>query len=118
MYVEQDCTIEHEGKTFEAGGAVVTDEYAIGYVKIGDYLHLSHVDRNGRVTGDPLGTVTDWRGNYLGNVYSCQSFRLHPSSFGSQGRMFQIKAQINGIWYTGRTQGNGMIWRGKRCAKQ
>lgn len=24
-YVERDCVVEHEGKKFEAGGAVVTD---------------------------------------------------------------------------------------------
>ena len=32
MFIEQDCTITHEGKSYTAGGAVVTPERAIVYV--------------------------------------------------------------------------------------
>lgn len=35
-YVETDCTFTHRGRAFEAGGAVVTTEYAIGYVQMAD----------------------------------------------------------------------------------
>ena len=29
--IETDYTVTYEGKTFEAGGAVITDDYIIGY---------------------------------------------------------------------------------------
>src|SRR5215813_7334229 len=30
-YIEKDCTFSHDGRTFEAGGAVVTSELLIAY---------------------------------------------------------------------------------------
>ena len=42
-YVETDCTIEHDGHTFECGGALVAERLIIGYV------------------GDS-GVITDWHG--------------------------------------------------------
>lgn len=30
MFIETDCTITHEGRTFEADGAVVTTDCAVG----------------------------------------------------------------------------------------
>src|SRR5258705_7219839 len=46
-YVEQDCTVEHDGKSFTAGGAVVTDEWLIAYPKSG-------------------GVLGDWHGHAIG----------------------------------------------------
>ena len=104
-YVEQDCTFTHEGRTFEAGGAVVTPEYAIGYVKSmfieDEYNHWA------------TGLITDWHGLFLGSILYAKVFRA-PSMI----RMYQVEATINGVKYTGRTQGNSMIWKGKRMAKQ
>ena len=34
------------------------------------------------------------------------------------GTPYQGEATINGVRYTGRTMGTGMIWRGKRKAGQ
>lgn len=111
MYVEQDCTIEHEGRTFEAGGAVVTDQYAIGYVKDNEDTKYVNVWAN-------RGNITDWHGNFLGGITRSKSFKQWNPSAGYYITMHQITARIDGIYYTGRSQGNGMIWKGKRCAKQ
>lgn len=94
MYVEQDCTIEHEGKTFEAGGAVVTDDYAVGYFKL----------------NTPTGpTITDWHGKPLGPANIVSKWRVYPYA----SDMMQVRATIGKVLYSGRTQGDGMIWRGK-----
>ncbi len=101
-YIETDCKFEHQGKTFEAGGAVVNEQYAIGYFKC---QAMSTPDM-----------ITDWHGKQLSSkarvtaswpIFSCLS---HD--------MYQIEATIDGIAYTGRTLGDGMIWRGKRMAGQ
>ncbi len=102
VYVEQDCTFTHEGRTFESGGAVVTPDYAVGYVK----GHEGSISK--------LGTITDWHGNELGRITWCSA----TWNAGDGVRMHQVEATINGVRYTGRTQGNGMTWKGKRTAKQ
>lgn len=100
-WVEQDCTIEFEGREFTSGGAFISDTYAIGYV--GKTIH----------TGCRL--LTDWHGNQIGTCYLSSSWPVR-SYIGS--RMYQIYATINGIQYTGRGFGEGMSVRLKRCAKQ
>jgi hypothetical protein len=110
-YIETDCTITHEGKTFESGGAVVTDDYAIGYVgkPLGDGMGI---DRFGPTSRRAL---NDWHGNQIGTCYISQSWRVF-SYMGSH--MCQIYATIDGVTYTGRGFGEGMIWKGKRVARQ
>lgn len=112
MYVEQDCTITHEGRTFESGGAVVTPEFAIGYV--GPLLNVNASGTAMYVT-DGTRSLTDWHGKAIGTCYIQQSWPVR-SYIGS--RMCQIVAFIDGIKYTGRGFGESMIWKGKRCAKQ
>jgi hypothetical protein len=98
-YIEQDCIVEHEGKKFEAGGAVVTDEWVIGYPK----LDSEHVGATG--------TLTSWHGEPLGTVRITSKWRT-PKSFVSS-HMFQMEARVNGKTYTGRSAGNGVIFRGR-----
>jgi len=58
-YVEQDCTIEFQGRKFESGGAFVSPDYAIGYLKFDhEYLYAT-------------GEVTTWHGEHLGNCQNC-----------------------------------------------
>lgn len=95
--VEADCTIALEGKTFESGGAAVTPEYAIGYMS------------------NDMKTVTTWHGEHLGNARVTASWRT-PRSYVSD-RCYQVEAVIDGRKYTGRTGGEGMIWKGKAKAK-
>jgi hypothetical protein len=118
VYVEQDCTITHEDQSFEAGGAVVTPEYAIGYPDgIGqrDHEHFTYFSRE--FWGDEA-VVKDWHGNLLGYVTNLKPFKQWNPACGYHIQMFQLTAVIDNVYYTGRSQGNGMIWKGKRCAKQ
>lgn len=96
-YIERDCTFTHEGRTFEAGGAVVTPDSIVAYP--------------GRD-----GVLTDWHGAILGTWRATSSWRT-PHSFVSS-RMYQIEANVRGVVYTGRGCGVGMVFRGKRKAGQ
>ena len=100
-YVEQDCTFTHEGRAFTSGGAVVTPDRAIGYL--------------GERQPDGSRSMNDWHGNILGSARVVGSWRL-PRNCWISDRMYQIEATINGVVYTGRGCGSGMIWRGRRKA--
>ena len=93
VYVEQDCTIEHEGRVFESGGAVVTDGWLVAYPAAGGVLSDWH--------GRPIGTWTEvsrWR------VDSWQGTYMHA-----------MRCTVNGRRYHGRGFGVGMILRAKAC---
>ncbi len=91
-YIEKDCCIEHEGKKFCAGGAVVTEEFIIAYP-----------------TDD--GILTDWHGSKIGTWREVGRWRIN-SYMGSH--MLQIEARVNGVLYTGRGFGVSCIYRGRR----
>ena len=96
-YVEQDCTIEHEGRKFSSGGAVVTDKFIVVYPRSD-------------------GKVTDWHGNVLGEAFVLSSWRIPRSYIAS--RMYSYAVYVNGVRYIGRGTGNGMILRAKRSSRQ
>lgn len=97
-YVERNCCIEHEGKSFCSGGAVVTPEIIQAYAKFEN-------EEPGAI-----GTITDWHGKYLGEA-------VITSKWGTAGLfssyMYQIEAKVGGVLYTGRGCGNGRLYRGK-----
>lgn len=93
MYVEQDCTIRHEGKEFTANGAVVTDDVLIGY--------------KGKD-----GVLTDWHGKPLGTYRVLRSWPIWNSHFRSRAE--QIEARVNGIVYTGRSCDQHDLFKGRR----
>ncbi len=95
-YVEAGCTVEHEGRTFEAGGAVVTPERIFAYC-------------------GPDRVLTDWHGSPLGTWRTVASWPVF-SYMGS--RMCQIEARVDGVTYTGRGFGEGLCYRGRRKAVQ
>ncbi len=95
-YVEEDCTFHHEGRTFEAGGAVVTDGWLIAYA-------------------GSNGVLNDWHGNPLGTWRTLSSWRVQ-SYIGSH--MHSIEARVNGVRYVGRGFGEGMSLRAKRSQRQ
>lgn len=95
-YVETDCTITHEGRKFESGGAVVTPDVIVAYPA-------------------KDGTLTDWHGRPLGTYRITSSWRVE-SYIGSH--MHQIEAQVNGVTYTGRGFGIDCLYRGRRKARQ
>lgn len=84
-------TFEHDGRKFEAGGAVVTPEKIIAYLGKG-------------------GVLTDWRGNQIGTYRITSSWKT-PRSFVSSS-MNQVSARVSGRNYTGRSAGVGMIFKG------
>ena len=107
-YVETECTVEHNGRKFESGGAVVTPERIIAYPgkPIGDGMGC---DKFGPTSRREL---CDWHGNVIGTCVFASSWPVR-SYLGS--RMYQIYATVNGVTYTGRGTGEGMAFSGKRC---
>jgi hypothetical protein len=96
-YVEKDCIFTFEGKEFESGGAVITPDYIVAYP----------VDD---------GKLADWHGNIIGAFRIVSKWRT-PRSYVSS-HMRQIEALVDGVYYTGRGTGKGMLYKGKRKAKQ
>jgi len=90
-FVERDCIIEHEGRAFEAGGAIVTPTAIAAYVAAD-------------------GVLTDWHGNSIGRWRETARWRMR-SYLGSY--MHQLEATVDGIVYTGRSFGVGMLYRGR-----
>jgi len=96
LYVEKDCCFEHEGRKFCSGGAVVTPKHCIAYP-------------------GKDGVLNDWHGKPVGTWRSVASWPIN-SWIGST--MHQIEARVDGVLYTGRGFGEGMLYRGKRKAGQ
>ena len=92
MFIERDCTFEHESRKFESGGAMVTDNRCVVYLKKG-------------------GIVTTWKGERLGTYRVVSSWKVH-SWIGE--RMYAVRILIDGVEYWGRGFGNGMVCFGKR----
>lgn len=97
-FIEQDCTIEHEGRKFTAGGAVVTDDYLVAY------------------PGD-AGVLNDWHGNAIGTWRVISSrpavFFGHRSWIGST--YYYMRATLtDGRTYSLRGFGKGMSATGRR----
>lgn len=98
--IETDCTVTHNGRTFEAGGASVSPARLVAYV--------------GKVReGGPANVrdLTDWHGNVIGEARLTSSWRT-PRSF-MASRMYQAYATVDGVTYTGRTCGEGMSYVGR-----
>lgn len=95
-YIEQDCTIEHEGRKFTSGGAVVTQDYLIAYPGKG-------------------GILNDWHGNQIGTWRVLSS---RPAIFFGQrswqgSRYYFMRATVQGREYALRGFGEGMIAKGR-----
>jgi len=88
------ASFTHEGKTFTSGGAHIDPEKATAYVS-SDGLFL-----------------TTWNGKILALLHVTAKWAT-PRSFVSP-EMWQAEATINGVQYTGRTAGPGMVWKGRR----
>jgi hypothetical protein len=91
-YIEKDCTIEHNGQTFEASGSVVTDDRIVAYLGADNVL-------------------TDWHGKALGKYRITSTWGINSAL---SSTMSQVEATVNGVKYTGRSMGLGMVYNGKR----
>jgi hypothetical protein len=96
-YVEQNCTIEHEGRQFTSGGAVVSESYLVAYP-------------------DEGGVLKDWHGNIIGTYTVLGSrpaiFFGHRSWQGST--YYYMRGHVGKAYYSLRGFGHGMIAKGKR----
>lgn len=94
-FVEEDCTIQHEGHTFESGGAYVVGDQAVAYLGKDDVL-------------------TDWHGTRIGSFRVVSSWRNARGWFPSL--TYAVRAYIKGKVYCGRGPGEGMAINLRRCA--
>jgi hypothetical protein len=92
-YIEKDCTVTHKGRSFEAGGAVVTPNHIVAYLA-------------------KDGALTDWHGKPLGTYRIVATWRT-PRSYVST-TMHAVHARVDGVVYKGRSAGVGMVFCGKR----
>jgi hypothetical protein len=100
----EEATVIHEGKRFTAGGAVVQPDHVIGYLKF---------PPNATKCVGACGELVSWSGEKIGTFVITSSWKT-PRSYVSS-RMFQVRAYIVGVGaFTGRSAGNGMIYKGKR----
>jgi len=101
MFVEQNCTIEFQGRSFTAGGAAVSDTHCIAYPAKGGELH-------------------DWHGNVIGTYRVLSSRRAvffgHRSWQGE--RYYFMRATVNGRQYSLRGFGVGMVAMGRALKVQ
>jgi hypothetical protein len=100
VYREGPCTIEHDGHTATAEGAIVTPDYIVAYL-------------------GKDGILTDWHGRPLGTWRSVASWPTPHSYISSH--MHQVEATTDGSTptvYTGRSGGEGLVYRGRRKARQ
>jgi hypothetical protein len=97
-YIEQDCCITHDGKSYCSGGAFVNPGFIVAYPA-----------KNG--------ILTDWHGKPIGTWKATSSWKL-PLTAWIADRMYQIESIVDGTKYTGRGCGVDMLYRGKRKARQ
>lgn len=95
-YIETDCIIEHNGKKFESGGAVVAGNYLIAYPA-------------------DNGELKDWHGKVIGTYHITSS---RPAVFFGRrswvgDRYYFMRAVVDGRQYSIRGFGKGMIAKGK-----
>lgn len=98
MFVEQDCTISFEGKTFEAGGAFISPDFLIAYPDT-----------------ETSGALKDWHGNVIGRCNVLSSWRINSWM---SSHMFSYECFVDGVRYVGRGCGKGMLLRAKRSPRQ
>lgn len=99
-FIEKDCCVKHEGQSFCNGGAMVTDDYLIGYAK------------DAETFGKP-GTVTDWHGNPIGTFEVTGRWRIPNGWVASHMHSYRVTLH-DGQQYNCRGCGDGMVLRGKR----
>lgn len=91
------ASVFRAGRRFTAGGAAVQGGRAVGYLK---------------KNTDGTWSLTGWGSGKLGPCQITATWRT-PRSYVSS-TMVQAECKIDGVWYTGRGAGDGMLWQGKR----
>lgn len=96
-YTERNCTIEYAGRQFTASGAVVTPGYLLAYPADG-------------------GILTDWHGAPIG---TWRTISTRPAIFFGRRSWigptyYYMRATVDGVTYSLRGFGVGMVARGRR----
>ncbi len=100
-FIEQNCTFEHAGREFSAGGAVVTDDIANVYVGSMDPF-------------TKLVPIKDWHGNLLGAGRITARWKQYHMA--GPYTMAHVKFTIDGRHYTGRYSPDyGDLVKARRC---
>lgn len=111
---------EHEGKAYTPDGLLPEGADVTAHNKALEEAELSYIaskpDRLIAYLSSDMHRVTTWTGAELGTARVVKSWRM-PHSWQSS-RQYQVECVINGVLYTGRSMGGGMLWRGQRKAKQ
>lgn len=102
-FIEEDCTISHNGQKFTSGGAWLcdcSDGYRRGVVYAKPESPIPA--RPGSITGpNPSypcrGSVTDWHGNVIAVAYFG-----HPYHGGFGAKMRCVSFTLDGVYYAGR----------------
>jgi len=107
--VKTDCTIEFNGREYEAGGAVVTDTQCAFYLasQAGGTWH------GGNLPIRLACGATDWHGNSIGTAWITGKWRTRSGDW-----MYSCRVEIAGSVYTARGSGAGMLFTGKRAKVQ
>lgn len=89
--------VTHNGREFAALGSVIEPTHIVAYLGKG-------------------GQLTKWDGTVIGH-YNVVTTWPTPHSYVSS-TMSQVEAWVGPRCYTGRSAGEGMVFKGKRVARQ
>jgi hypothetical protein len=92
-YQEKNCCFVHAGTAWHGKGAEVTPKNIVAYLAAD-------------------GVLTDWHGKRLGSYRITRTWKT-PHSYMSD-TMNQVRAMVDGVAYTGRSAGVGMVFKGKK----
>ena len=84
---------EHNGQEYTALGSVIGENHMTAYL-------------------GKDGQLTMWNGDVIGTYHISSTWKT-PRSFVSS-TMHQVYAVVNGVTYTGRSAGEGMLFRGRK----
>lgn len=106
-WIETDCTIEHNGQTYESGGAAIWPEGLIAYVS-----PREADERDARPWRGQRVRLETWRGELLGHAVIASVWRTPRSWITSHA--FAWRASVDGVAYYGRAYwGFGGYTRGR-----
>ena len=95
MFIDQNCTIEHNGQTFESGGAFIAERADTGKLAGVVYAQWADPKTDPHITG---GYITNWHGDIKIRAYFGREYR---SNFGDKRRSvwFTYKGrEMFGVW--------------------
>lgn len=111
-------TIEHEGRTFSAGGAYVDDHVIVAYLDPCE--RDAQTFRALRGLGPAFsGPLHNWGGEVIGRYVLTSTWQQYAPGAYHATRMYSVRMVLtDGRRYNGRSQGPGMIVKGRRQASQ